>query len=134
MPGTFELEVITPERVVIKETVEALVVPGEHGQLGILPRHAPMVVNLGVGVVTYRSHGETYRLAVAGGFFEVSEDKAVVLADTAERAEEIDVDRALAARRRAEERIKRRRDEDVDFKRAQLSLQRALTRLKAASK
>lgn len=131
MPETFTLEVVTPERVVFREPVQAVIVPGAQGQIGVLPDHAPMVVNLKAGVVKYRQSGQIKRMAVSGGLFEVSGDKAVILADAAELAGEIDVLRAKEARRRAEERL-RARTENIDIARAHASLERALARLRAA--
>ncbi|MHB0885856.1 MAG: F0F1 ATP synthase subunit epsilon [Bacillota bacterium] len=126
------LEVITPERVVLGENTESIVVPGARGYLGILPGHAPMVVSLKIGLVKYKQGGTYRRLAVSGGFFEVAGDKAVILAETAERGEEVDVGRARAALERARKRMTTRRDGNVDLARAETSLQRALTRLRAA--
>ena len=94
MTEVMGLEVITPERLLFKEQVEALVMPGTDGRLGVLPRHAPMVVLLKPGVLTYRQQGNVERIAVSDGFCEVDEDRIVVLVDTAERAEDIDVMRA----------------------------------------
>jgi len=125
------LEVITPERLLFKEQVEALVMPGTDGRLGVLPRHAPMVVLLKPGVLTYRQQGNVERIAVSDGFCEVDEDRIVVLVDTAERAEDIDVMRARQAKERALRRL-RSREEAVDYARARAALERALARLKAA--
>jgi len=128
----FTFEVVTPERIVTREDVESLIVPGADGYLGVLADHAPMVVLLRPGVVKYRRDAAWQRMAVSGGYLEVAAgNKAVVLAPTAERAEEIDRDRAGAARRRAEERLRARRRE-IDPDRAQIALQRALARLHAA--
>lgn len=125
------LEVITPERVVFREEVDSLIVPGAEGLLGVLPDHAPMVAALKIGILTYRKNGERRRVAVAGGFFEVADNRAVVLSDAAERAEEIDVARARAAAERARRRLAER-DANWDFERARAALHRALNRLRAA--
>ncbi len=130
--GKIRLEVITPERVVLGEDTESIIVPGARGYMGVLPGHAPMVVNLKIGVVKFKQGGSYRRLSVSGGFFEVAEDKAVILAETAERGEEIDVNRAKAALERARKRLAARRDATVDAARAEASLQRAVTRLRAA--
>ncbi|PZN06742.1 F0F1 ATP synthase subunit epsilon [Thermaerobacter sp. FW80] len=125
------LEVITPERVVFREEVDSLIVPGSEGLLGVLPDHAPMVATLKIGILSYRKGGERRRVAVAGGFFEVADNHAVVLSDAAERAEEIDVARARAAAERARRRLAER-DANWDFERARAALHRALNRLRAA--
>lgn len=125
------LEVITPERVVLTATAASVVVPGALGYLGILPGHAPLVTSLVPGVVTYREEGEEKRLAVSGGFLEVVDDRVILLADTAEKAEEIDVERARRAKERAERRLKER-PPGVDVARAEIALRRAIARLKAA--
>lgn len=125
------LEVVTPERVVFEERVEALIVPGVRGYIGIWPNHAPMVVALGIGDMVYRRHGQVYHMAVAGGFFEVAGNRAVILSDAAERAEEIDISRAEAALERARRRLADPAG-DWDLERARAALDRALTRLKVA--
>jgi len=130
--GNIRLEVITPERIVLGEDTESIIVPGARGYIGVLPGHAPMVVSLKIGLVKYRQGGAYRRLAVSGGFFEIAGDKAVVLAETAERGEEIDVTRARAALERARRRLAARRDTTIDMARAEAALQRALTRLRAA--
>jgi F-type H+-transporting ATPase subunit epsilon len=129
--GTIQLEVITPERVVLREEVEALVVPATEGYLGILPNHLPIITGLVPGVVRYRKGGRTARMAVSGGFMEVAQNRAVILADAAERAEEIDVARAQRAKERALRRL-RERPPGLDVLRAEMALRRALARLKAA--
>ncbi len=132
MAERFYLEVVTPERVVLRERVEALVVPSADGYLGILANHAPMLASVGLGVVQYGSfHGPKKRMAVSGGFLEARGDQVTLLADTAELASEIDVLRARAARDRALARL-RQRSSEIDHARAQRALARALNRLKAA--
>lgn len=132
MAGTsLRLEVITPERLVFREEVEAIIVPAAEGYLGILPNHTPLITSLSVGVMRYRKNGGIQRVAVGGGFMEVAANRVTVLADTAERAEEIDVDRARRAKARAEARL-RDRPPNLDYARAEMALRRALTRLKAA--
>lgn len=131
MPGDFEFEVVTPERSVIKERAESLVVPGVDGYMGVLVDHAPIVVSLKPGVVKYKAGTGFSSMAVTGGFLEFSENRAVILADAAELSSEIDVERARAAKHRAEERI-RSRAEGIDLDRANAALQRAIARLKAA--
>lgn len=127
------MEVVSPERLVLREEVGSLVVPAAQGYLGVLPDHAPLVTGLKPGVVKYRVNGEVKRMAVSGGFMEVKDNKAVLLADTAERAEEIDVARAIRARERAERRLQER-TADLDVARAETALQRSLARIRAAGK
>ncbi len=132
MADTIQLEIVTPERVVVKDTAEEIQIPGKGSYLGILPGHAPLITELAVGEITYRHGGETKRIAVAWGFAEVLPDKVTVLAQAAEHAEEIDVSRAQSAKQRAEEELKKagpNGDED-----AQAALLRANTRIEVAAK
>lgn len=133
MADTFQLEIVTPEKMVVRDAAEEMQIPGKQGYLGILPGHAPLITELAVGEITYRAGGYTHHLAVAWGFAEVLPDKVTVLAETAERAEEIDVRRAQEAKQRAEERLKSANPE-TDFNRAAIALQRAETRLDVAEK
>jgi F-type H+-transporting ATPase subunit epsilon len=126
------LEITTPTRLVVADTVDEVVAPGIEGYFGVLPGHAPFLTTLGVGIVTYRIGREEHQLAVAGGFAEVRNDKVIILADTAERPEEIDRARAERARERAERRLSGRSNEEVDYARCQAALARALTRLAVA--
>jgi F-type H+-transporting ATPase subunit epsilon len=128
MPETFQLEIVTPEKMVVKDVAEEAQIPGRNGYLGILPGHAPLITELAVGEITYRNSGITHHLAVAWGFAEVLPDKVTILAETAERPQEIDKRRALEAKQRAEERLKSGSTE-TDYTRAQDALQRAETRL-----
>ncbi len=130
----FLLEVVTPRRLLVSEEVTELVAPGSEGYFGVLPGHTPFMTTLKIGELTYWNGREERHLSVAWGYAEVRPEKMVVLAETAERAAEIDVERAEAARRRAEERLRQWGDETVDFTRAQAALQRALTRLAVAAK
>lgn len=107
-------------------------IPGKDGYLGILPGHAPLITELGIGEISYRENGESHYLAVAWGFAEVLPDRVSVLAETAERAEEINVERAEEARKRARQRLNSA-DPKVDFARAQRALTRAVTRLEVAA-
>ncbi len=123
------VEVVTGERVVYTEDdVDMVVAPGSDGTLGILPRHAPLISTLASGELRIKKGGREQALVVFGGFMEVTPDKVVILADTAERAEEIDLQRAEESRRRAEAEIARR-SSDVDLARAELALRRAAVRL-----
>lgn len=126
-------EIVTAERLVYSEDVDVVVAPGIEGQLGILPHHAPLMTMLQPGELMMRKGGEEASMFVSGGFLEVRGNKIVVLADTAERAEEIDIARAEAAKRRAEEMITLRPVE-VDHARAEAALRRSLMRLKVAEK
>jgi F-type H+-transporting ATPase subunit epsilon len=133
MPDTFQLEIVTPEKMVVRDQAEEMQIPGKNGYLGILPGHAPLISELAVGEISYRNGGTTHHLAVAWGFAEVLPDKGTVLAETAERADEIDVKRAQEAKQRAEERLKSG-NTDVDYSRAEIALQRAESRLDVAEK
>lgn len=134
MADRLALEVATPTRLAVAETVDEVVLPGSQGYFGVLPGHAPFLTTLGVGELTYRVGREERHLAVAGGFAEVRNDKVIVLADTAERPDEIDRDRAERARERAERRLAGRSSEDVDYVRAAAALARALARLQVAAR
>ena len=127
------LEVITPERKVLSQAVDEVVVPGMDGELGILPDHTPLISRLQTGVLTFRVGTERQLLHVSGGFVEVLPGHVSVLSDVAERPEEIDLERAQRARERAERRLATL-GEDVDFRRAELKLQRAMIRIQLASK
>ena len=131
MADTFQLEIVTPTKLLVKDTAEESQIPGASGYLGILPGHAPLITELGVGAITYKASGATHTLAVAWGFAEVLPDKVTILAEAAEHPQEIDVPRAEKAKGRAEERLKSN-DPQVDFTRAEDSLQRAETRLTVA--
>lgn len=133
MADLVRFEIITGERVVYAADVESVTLPGVEGELTVLPRHAPLLTMLKPGELVVRRGGEEVAMAVSGGFLEVMPDKVVVLADTAERAEEIDIARAEAARRRAEESLRRATTEE-DLARARAALQRALVRLRVAER
>lgn len=128
-----KLEIVTAEQTVYSDDIDMLVAPGVEGQLGILPQHAPLMTMVQPGELLVRKAGEETVMAITGGFMEVRYDKVVILADAAERAEEIDIARAEAARKRAEERLKVGAP-DVDAARAQAALARALVRLKVAER
>ena len=132
MADRLTLEITTPMRLVVAEQVDEVVAPGIEGYFGVLPGHAPFLTTLGVGVVTYRIGRDEHQLAIAGGFAEVRNDKVIILADTAERPDEIDRARAERARERAERRLSGRSQEEVDYARAQVALMRAVARLQVA--
>jgi F-type H+-transporting ATPase subunit epsilon len=131
MPDTFQLEIVTPTKLVVKETAEEAQIPGVSGYLGVLPGHAPLITELGVGEITYKANGSTHTLAVAWGFAEVLPDKVTILAEAAERPQEIDVARAQESKDRAEKLLKSN-DPQVDYTRAEDALQRAENRLTVA--
>jgi F-type H+-transporting ATPase subunit epsilon len=131
MANTFQLEIVTPSRLLAKDAAEEAQIPGVSGYLGILPGHAPLITELAVGVLTYKASGATHTLSVAWGFMEVLPDKVTILAEAAERPQEIDVERAQKAKDRAEQRLKSN-DLQVDYTRAEDALQRAETRLNVA--
>ena len=128
------LEVATPARLVVSESVDEAIVPGLEGYFGVLPGHAPLLSTLGIGELTYRIGRAEHHLAVSGGFAEVRRDKVIVLADRAERPEEIDRARAERARERAERRLCGRGQEEIDYVRGSAALARALTRLQVATR
>jgi F-type H+-transporting ATPase subunit epsilon len=129
--ATTRLEIITAERVIYSDDVNAVIAPGIEGVLGILPHHAPLMTILQPGELIIRKDGEEIILCVTGGFLEVRPDKVIILADASEYCEEIDVERAEAAKKRAEERLKTR-PEGVDHARAEAALRRSIIRLKVA--
>ena len=128
---TFQLEIVTPAKLMVKDVAEEAQIPGLSGYLGILPGHAPLITELAVGVITYKASGATHTLSVAWGFAEVLPDKVTILAEAAERPQEIDVARAQEAKNRAEALLKSN-DFKVDYARAEDALQRAETRLSVA--
>jgi F-type H+-transporting ATPase subunit epsilon len=128
-----QLTVVTPERALLNEQVDELQIPGAEGYLGVLPGHAPLFTELKVGELSYRKGSTWTSLVVAWGFAEVLQDQVRVLAETAERAQEIDLERAQRAKERAEQLLKKGGD-DVNYDRAQVALQRALIRIQVAQK
>lgn len=126
--STFLVEIVTPERKVYEETANMVIVTGVEGELGILPNHIPLVTPLRIAPVTIKRDGVVDIVAVNGGFIEVRKDKVVILAESAELARDINVERAEAAKQRAEQRLAARQDE-INFRRAELALQRAINRL-----
>ncbi|HEY6373404.1 MAG TPA: F0F1 ATP synthase subunit epsilon [Candidatus Sulfotelmatobacter sp.] len=133
MSDTFKLEIVTPEKKVVDTAAEEVQIPGKSGYLGVMPGHAPLITELAVGEVSFRENSTEQRLAVAWGFAEVLPDKVTILAETAERPSEIDVERARKAKERAE-RWLASGDTTVDVDRALDALQRAETRLEVAAK
>ena|SRR5581483_4821447 len=131
MAETFELEIVTPDKMVLKAVAEQMQIPGKNGYLGILPGHAPLITELAIGEISYTAHGATNYLAVAWGFAEVLPNKVTILAESAEKPEEIDTARAQEAKRRAEERLQQGGAE-LDYQRALTAVRRAEVRLQVA--
>jgi len=127
-----DLEIVTPARLVVSETVDEVVLPGTEGYLGVLPGHAPLLTGLAAGEISYRSGGRVRYLAVSGGFAEVLRHRVSVLAETCERAEEIDVARASAARDQAKTDIGRADAAEADVRRAAARLRKSEVRIAVA--
>jgi len=139
IPTKLTLEIVTPDRSLIREEVDEVVVPGTEGELGILPGHTPLLSTLKVGELWYRQGEEKHYLAIAFGFVEVLPDRVTVLADVGERAQEIDVQRAERARQRAEQRLAEAppphlTQTEFDIERARVALMKALIRLQVANR
>jgi F-type H+-transporting ATPase subunit epsilon len=134
MAGNISLEVVTPDKSVVSDEAQMVVAPGAYGEFGVLPGHTTFLTTLQVGMIRYKDQGGNERIVfVNGGFAEVMLNTVTVLAESAERRKDIDVERARAALKRAEERLaEASRKEDVDFQRAQGALQRAIARIKIA--
>lgn len=132
MHTSLQLEVVTPDRQVVSESVEYVSCPGIEGELGILPNHASLLSALKIGAMHYTVNGQTQYIFISGGFADVNDGVLSVLAEAAEHAADIDQARALAAKERAERRLANR-DENVDVARAEAALQRALVRLNLVS-
>lgn len=132
MMKTIKVSVVTPDGPVYEADVEMVSTKAKSGELGILPGHIPLVAPLEISAVRLKKEGKTEYIAVSGGFLEVRPDKVTILAQAAERAEDIDVTRAKAAKERAERRLQSKQD-DIDFKRAELALKRAINRLNVAN-
>ncbi len=133
MADTLHLQIVTPDRLLVREDVDQVQIPGKNGELGILPGHAPLITELQIGEISYRTGATTHYLAVAWGFAEVLPDKVTILADAAERAEDIDVKRAQEAKARAEEAL-RQRAADLDYEATLYALRRAEVRLAVAAR
>lgn len=130
--STFMLEIVTPEQILLRDEVQFMVAPGAEGELGIMKNHAPIVAALDIGVLRYNNTSGTQKnMALSGGFMEVIDNVARVLAETAEHGEDIDILRAKAAKERAERRLQARED-NLNLARAEMALKRAISRLKAA--
>jgi F-type H+-transporting ATPase subunit epsilon len=128
------LEIVTPERLAYSDTVDSVVLPGSEGELGVLPHHAPLVSMLGVGELRIRKGGVEESFAIAGGFLQVRPDKVVVMAETADMASEIDLEKAQQARMDAERALEETSGEPADLARARAQLQQALLRIRVAER
>src|SRR3954470_24357953 len=133
MADTFELEIVTPEKLVVKDVAEEAQIPGKSGYLGILPGHAPLITELAVGEISYKTSGTTKYISVAWGFAEVLPSKVTILAETAERPEEIDVARVTKAKARAEQELATG-GTDLNYDAVQAAIERADTRIDVAKK
>src|SRR5919106_1206371 len=133
LPSHIDLQIVTPDRLIVHEQVDEVEIPGAEGYFGVLPGHTPLLAVLKVGELWYRKGSEKHYLSIAFGFAEVLPDRVTILAELAERADEIDVARAEAAKRRAEERIAKPAA-DIDFERARLALLKSLVRLQVATR
>ena len=133
LPTSIELQIVTPDRLILREQVDEVEIPGSEGYFGVLPGHTPLLASLAVGELWYRKGQEKTYLSIAFGFAEVLPDRVTILARLAERAEEIDAERAEAARARAEQRLAQPQS-DVDYERARTALLKSLARLNVASR
>ncbi len=131
MAETFEIEIVTPEKLIVRDVAEEMQIPAKRGYLGVLPGHSPLITELSIGEITYRNAGTTTHISVAWGFAEVLAYKVTILAESAERAEDIDVKRAQAAKARAEERLQSG-DPELDTEKELFALRRAEVRLQVA--
>jgi F-type H+-transporting ATPase subunit epsilon len=134
LPSHIELQIVTPERLLVQEQVDEVEIPGSQGYFGVLPGHTPLLASLAVGELWYRKGAEKTFLSIGFGFAEVLPDRVTILARLAERAEEIDIERAEASRKRAEERLTHMAKSDVDYERARTALMKSVTRLQVSSR
>ena len=133
LPTSIELQIVTPDKLLVKEQVDEVEIPGTEGYFGVLPGHTPMLASLAVGEMWYRKGQEKTYLSLAYGFCEVLPDRVTILAQLAERAEDIDVARAEEAKKRAEQRLAQAKG-DVDYERARTALIKSLARLQVSSR
>jgi len=134
LPASIELQVVTPQRHVLQETVLAIEIPGKSGYLGVLPGHAPLITELGVGVLAYRTASATRYLTIIEGYAEVLPDRVIILAEISEKAEEIDITRTRAARERAEAELQRHGPGSPEWQAQRQAVERAMARMGAAAK
>ena len=133
LPTHIDLQIVTPDRAIVKEQVDEVLIPGSEGYFGVLPGHTPLLASLAVGELWYRKGQEKFYLSIAFGFAEVLPDRVTILAQLAERAEDIDVSRAETARKRAEERLTQPKAE-IDYERARIALMKAMARLQVSAR
>jgi F-type H+-transporting ATPase subunit epsilon len=133
LPTSIELQIVTPDRLILREQVDEVEIPGSEGYFGVLPGHTPLLASLAVGELWYRKGLEKTYLSIAFGFAEVLPDRVTILARLAERADEIDPERAEAARQRAEERLAQQQS-TVDYERARVALLKSMTRLQVSAR
>lgn len=133
IPASIQLEIVTPDQALVREQVDEVQIPGADGYFGVLPGHTPLLASLQVGVLWYRKGAEKFYMALAFGFAEVLPDRVTVLAQVAERAEDIDVTRAQIARSAAEQQLARP-GSDMDFERARIAMMKSLVRLQASAR
>lgn len=131
---SLQLEIVTPERLAYSDTVDSVVLPGSEGEMGVLPHHAPLLATLGIGELRIRKGGVEEAFAIVGGFVQVRPDKVVVMAETADMASEIDVEKAQEARREAERALESGFHEGADLSLARAQLQQALLRIRLAER
>jgi len=134
MAGRIKLEIVTPERVVVQDEADIVVAPGTEGEFGVLINHIPFLTSLKTGEMYYRKGNQTEYLAITGGYAEILPNQVTVLAEAAERAREIDIDRARRAMERAKERLRQAKKETREYARAESALSRAILRLKVTEK
>ena len=133
LPTQIDLQIVTPDRLIVQEQVDEVEIPGSEGYFGVLPGHTPLLASLAVGELWYRKGQEKFYLSLAFGFAEVLPDRVTILARLAERAEDIDVERAELARRRAEDRLSQAKS-DFDYERARVALTKSLMRLQVSAR
>src|SRR6478736_7418972 len=134
LPTSLELQIVTPERLLLREQVDEVEIPGSEGYFGVLPGHTPLLASLALGELWYRRGQEKTYLSIAFGFAEVLPDRVTILARLAERADDIDIERAEAARARAEKRLSAAQQNAVDYERARTALLKSLARLNVSSR
>lgn len=133
LPTVIDLQIVTPDRLIVREQVDEVQLPGSEGYFGVLPGHTPLLASLAVGEMWYRKGQEKVFLSIAGGFAEVLPDRVTLLATLAERAEDIDIARAESAKQRAEQRLTQPHGE-IDYDRARLGLQKSIIRIQVSSR
>ncbi|MBA3638388.1 MAG: F0F1 ATP synthase subunit epsilon [Acidobacteriota bacterium] len=131
LPTVIDLQIVTPDRLIVREQVDEVQLPGSEGYFGVLPGHTPLLASLAVGEMWYRKGPEKTFLSIAGGFAEVLPDRVTLLATLAERAEDIDAGRAESAKQRAEQRLAQP-DGEIDYERARLALQKSIIRIQVS--